>query len=161
MRTPPPVVTEHPLDAPESQELIGELNAELLSTNPDPNEHFFALSAEQVAPGTGAFVVAWLDGVAVGCGAFRMIDATTAEIKRMFVRPAGRGSRIGAAILAELERRARVAGASRVALETSERLTAAVALYRRAGFTPCACWGEYAAAPDSSCYEKPLRRLPS
>jgi GNAT superfamily N-acetyltransferase len=99
-------------------------------------------------------VVAWLDARPVACGAFRLIDDATAEIKRMFVRPAARGHKIGAAVLHELETRAIAQGATRLALETGPRLAPALGLYGKAGFTPCGCWGEYAQAADSVCFEK-------
>jgi putative acetyltransferase len=34
-----------------------------------------------------AFVVAYTDGVACGCGALRPLTETTAEIKRVYARP--------------------------------------------------------------------------
>ena len=149
------VVDEHPLAADESQRLIAELNADLLSAAPPDERQFFDLTDDQVSKGSGQFVLAWLDGEPVGCGAFRLIDSGTAEIKRMFVRPSARGNRIGAALLHDLETRAAAAGATRLALETSARLTEALALYRAAGFSPCECWGEYADA-GSTCLDKPL-----
>lgn len=149
------VVADHPLAADESQQLIAELNTDLLSAAPPDEHQFFDLTADQVSGGSGQFVVAWLDGEPVGCGAFRLIGSGTAEIKRMFVRPSARGSRIGAALLHDLETRAAAAGATRLALETSARLTDALALYRSAGFSPCACWGEYADA-GSTCLGKPI-----
>lgn len=148
------VLAEHPLDASESLQLIAELNTELLATSAPEERHFFALDASQVAAGSGQFVVAWLDGQPVACGAFRFIGDGTAEVKRMFVRPTARGHRIGAAILHELETRAIAAGATRLALETGARLAPALALYDKAGFTPCGCWGDYAEAVDSVCFEK-------
>jgi ribosomal protein S18 acetylase RimI-like enzyme len=45
-----------------------------------------------------------------------------------------RGLGLGARLLAELERRARMAGARIVQLETNCALTEAIALYRRSGY---------------------------
>lgn len=150
----PLVVAEHPLDHPLALELIGELNAELEASTPGP--HFFSLDPDDVAPGAGAFVVAWLDGAPVGCGAVRLIGDGTAEVKRMYVRPAGRGARIGAAVLYELERRARALGADRMALETGPGLDAALGLYATFGFESCPPFGPYACSPASICIAKPL-----
>ncbi|MBI5087543.1 MAG: GNAT family N-acetyltransferase, partial [Actinobacteria bacterium] len=93
------VIALHPLSAPESQSLIAELDAQLIEVESPGEHHFFELSDEQVAPGSGEFVIAWLDGAPVGCGAYRSIGNGTAEIKRMFVRPAARGHKVGAAVL--------------------------------------------------------------
>ena len=82
------------------------------------------------------------------------VIVSPAEVKRMWVRPAARGASIGTAVLAELERRAIALGATRLALETADHLEAAVAIYERAGFTRCPCWGEYACSDSSICFEK-------
>ncbi len=150
------VVVEHALAAIESQGLIDELNADLVASSGPDEQMFFSLGAEEIAAGSGQFLVAWLDGQAVGCGAFRMLGNGTAEMKRMYVQPAVRGHRIGAAVLHELEARAIAAGATRLVLETGHRLSGALALYSRAGFTRCTCWGEYADSVHSLCLEKPV-----
>lgn len=154
----PVVVTDHPVTDSVSVELINELDAELVAAGPGTN--FLTLLPHEVAPGVGAFVVAWLDGVPVGCGAVRRLDAERAEIKRMYVRAGGRGTKVGAALLHELERRAVDIGAESLVLETGPAQVAALALYRRVGFVACACWGEYAQSPTSHCFEKRLDRLP-
>jgi GNAT superfamily N-acetyltransferase len=46
----------------------------------------------------GRLLVARLDDNPVGVGALKPVDDTTAEIKRMYVRPAARGLRVGHAI---------------------------------------------------------------
>jgi len=146
------VIADHPLSDPISRQLIAELDAHLASF---PGNHFLVLDEADVAPSTGAFLLARLDGEPVGCGAIRLFDdGRSAEVKRMWVRPAARGASIGTAVLAELERRAIALGATRLALETADHLEAAVAIYVRAGFTRCPCWGEYACSDSSICFEK-------
>src|SRR5258708_14954954 len=73
------------LASPDAARLIGALNAELTRTFPEPGATHFSLSDAQVVAGDGAFLVAYLDDVAVGCGAVRRLDETTAEIKPMYV----------------------------------------------------------------------------
>jgi len=46
--------------------------------------------------------------------------------------------------------------AAREVLETGVLQGAAIALYRRAGFTAIDCWGEYASSPTSLCFGKDL-----
>jgi GNAT superfamily N-acetyltransferase len=144
----------------DAQQLIGRLNAELAAMYDDPGANHFTLHAEQVEPGSGGFYVADLDGAAVGCGAFRMLDdraTRRAEIKRMYVDPAARGHKVGAGLLAYLELDARRAGATELVLETGPRQHEALGLYRRHGFVDCPCWGEYLDTPDTSrCLSKPL-----
>ena len=122
--------------------LIPKLNAELSAVYPEPGANHFGLLPEDVAPGRGAFLVAYRDDRPVGCGAVRLIDSATAELKRMFVEPELRGEGIGRAFVDALEAEARRLGARRVVLETGIRQTAAMALYTRCGFAPIPLYGE-------------------
>ena len=61
---------------------------------------------ESLAPPAGVFVLARLDGVAVGCGGFRRFADGVAEIKRMYVVPEARRRGVATALLADLETRA-------------------------------------------------------
>jgi GNAT superfamily N-acetyltransferase len=127
--------------------LIRALNEELEERYPEEGANHFELSAEEVAEGRGAFLVAYLEGEPVGCGAVRMISPRECEIKRMYVVPAGRGRGIGGKILHELECVARQPGAKRLVLETGVRQPEAIAMYRRAGFKEIPLFGEYADTP--------------
>jgi ribosomal protein S18 acetylase RimI-like enzyme len=51
-------------------------------------------------------------------------------------------------------------GVQHLVLETGVHQVAAIALYRRAGFTPINCWGEYASSPTSICFRKDLAETP-
>jgi GNAT superfamily N-acetyltransferase len=102
-------------------------------------------------------VVAYVGGAPVGCGAVRRLEGGDAELKRMYVDPSRRGRGIGRALLAALEAEARALGARRLVLETGIRQTAALALYRNAGFVEIPAFGEYVASPGTSvCLAKPL-----
>ena len=72
----------------------------------------------------------------------------------MWVRPAARGRGVGRALLAALEDEARARGVTRMKLETGDRQPEAVAMYLRAGYARCACWGAYAEAHDSVCFTR-------
>ena len=111
--------------------MITALNAELAATFPEPGANHFSLSHTQVAPGDGAFLIAYLGDAAVGCGAVRRIDDSTAELKRMYVDPSVRGRGIGRELIAALENEARQLGAVRVVLETGTRLSRAIRMYER------------------------------
>lgn len=153
-----------PLESQAAAALIAALNREISAIYPEDGATHFRLDAREVEPGRGAFLVARLGGRACGCGAVRSLGAGTAEIKRMYVAPEARGRGIGTALLRALEAEARALGAARLVLETGERQRDAVALYRRAGFTDRARFGEYARSPFSLCMEKvlaPARIVPA
>jgi putative acetyltransferase len=139
-----------------AQALIAALNAELDERYPEEGANHFRLDPHEVTEGNGAFYLAFAGDTPVGCGAVRRIDAGTAEIKRMYVAPAGRGGGIGRRILDILETEARRLGARRLVLETGERQPEALALYRRAGFAEIPLFGEYIGSPLSVCMEKHL-----
>lgn len=143
-------------EAPTALILIAALNAELADRYPDEGANHFHLDAEQVGPGRGAFLVAWIDGAAVGCGAVRLLAQRDAEIKRMYVAPKFRGRGIARELLSALEAEARRLGGTRVALETGERQPEALALYERAGFMRIPPFGEYVDSPLSVCMAKDL-----
>jgi putative acetyltransferase len=148
------------LTSPTALELISALNAELSGMYPEPGATHFALDPAQVAMGRGAFLVAYRDKTAVGCGAMRLIDPATAELKRMYVIPTLRGAGIGWRLLLALEAEAVRLGAERLVLETGVRQTDALALYGRCGFEPIPLYGEYCLSPDTSiCLGKRLSAL--
>jgi putative acetyltransferase len=144
------------LDSPVALALIDALDAELYARYPEPGANHFELDAQEVIETNGAFLVAYVDGRPVGCGAVRCIGAGAAEVKRMYVRPDARSRGLGRALLGELEMIARELGAVRLVLETGERQGEALALYRRAGFAPIERFGCYADSALSVCLGKPL-----
>jgi putative acetyltransferase len=153
----PITITRARLTDDASRALIGALNAELSATYPEPGATHFGLDEAEVSGARGAFLVAHLDGAPVGCGAVRLIDAETGELKRMYVSPGVRGKGVGRRLVAALEDEARTLGARRLVLETGTRQTAALALYRATGFDPIPLYGEYEQSPETSvCLGKDL-----
>jgi len=145
------------LTADVSRVLIASLNAELKGVYSDPGATHFHLDAEEVADGRGTFLVVYREGTPVGCGALRLLDAETAELKRMYVSPTVRGRGLGRRLVAALEAEARALGIRRLVLETGIWQAAALALYRATGFHPIPLYGEYCLSPETSvCLGKDL-----
>jgi len=149
-------IAAEPFDSEDARRLIAALDAGLAELYPPEQRFGPNLKAHHLEDGRGAFVVARAGGRAVGCGAIRLLDPTTAEAKRMYVEPDRRGKGVGGAVLAGLENAARQLGVRRLVLETGIYQDAALSFYRRAGFTQIDCWGEYASSPTSVCLEKRL-----
>lgn len=90
--------------------------------------------ANTPATEAGTFLIARLHGRAVGCGALRVLDADTGEIRRMWVAPETRGLGLSRRLLAALEGHARELRMTRVRLDTNRVLTQAQSLYRNMGY---------------------------
>lgn len=111
----------------------------------------------------GAFFVGYRDDVAVATGAWRLRSDVTAlgrsasaEIKRMYVVPAGRGLGLARAMLAHLEDTAREAGADVMILETGTEQPEALALYASSGYEPIPGFGYYRRSPLNRCLARHL-----
>ena len=94
------------------------------------------------APPHGAlFLARDPGGEPVGCVALRaMAEPGCAEMKRLYVAPAGRGAGLGTALVRVVLEAARDAGHHEVRLDTLPEMTEALALYRRAGFEEIAAY---------------------
>jgi GNAT superfamily N-acetyltransferase len=102
----------------------------------------------------GVLVVAYVDDVPAGCGAFRPFGAS-AEVKRMYVAPPFRGRGVARAILAFVEAEAARRGYAHGVLETGTNQPEAVALYVSCGWTAIAAYAPFNDA-TSFCFEKTL-----
>lgn len=74
--------------------------------------------AQKYAPPNGKLLVALEDGTVLGMVAYHRHSPTRCEMKRLYVRPACRGRKIGQSLIAELLRRARQAGYWEMVLDT-------------------------------------------
>ena|SRR5687768_3325719 len=115
-----------------------------------------ATDPQQYEGAGGCVVLASVGADVIGCGAFRLFDAGTVEMKRMFVRSDYRGRGIARRILAELEREARARGCTAAVLETGTRQPEAIALYITCGYEPIERYGGYAHYSRSVCFRKQL-----
>lgn len=103
-----------------------------------------------------ARMVAYMDGKAVGCGAWKKKDDQTAEIKRIFVSKDFRRQGVASALIEALERDVAAHGYTRAILETARTTDDSAALYHKLGFREIAYYGSPAGAENCRCFEKML-----
>ena len=94
------------------------------------------------APPRGRLLLARVAGQAAGCVALRALDSETAELKRLFVRPAHRHAGLGRMLTEAALEEARKLGYARVRLDTVASMREATALYRALGFQDIAAYRE-------------------
>jgi putative acetyltransferase len=139
------------------RELVEHLNAHMLPLS--PLEFQFKMTVEQMAePETTVFVARDEDGKAVGCGALKMHEDGTGELKRMFTRPEVRGKRVGSALVDAIVGLANAKNVSRLVLETGTGpgFAGACRLYENSGFTRCGVVLDYPDSEYSAFFEKRL-----
>ena len=92
----------------------------------------------EFAPPRGALLLVWVDDVLAGCCAMRALDDSdhigSAEMMRLYVRPAFRGLGLGKNLAQEILYCAAQAGYACVLLDTLDSIEAARQLYEDLGF---------------------------
>ena len=99
----------------------------------DPARSISAHAGELMPP-NGLVLVAYLRERPVGCGALKIRENSTGEIKRMWVAPRTRGLGLGQRLLEALEFHAREARVVILHLETNRSLIEAIQMYRDCGY---------------------------
>jgi len=102
------------------------------------------------------YLVAYLGGQALACGALRPVDQATAEVRRMYVHRDHRRLGLARAVLQQLEQEAQRLGYERLVLETGYKQLPAMRLYEAMGFRKIAPFGEYVGDPTSVCFGRTL-----
>lgn len=143
-------------DAPDVRALVHAQQEEMRGLYEGEADIGPTREAEMFVEPHGVFLVVRDGGRAVACGGICRFDDTRAELKRMYVLPAARGSGLGRQVLVELEAEARRLGYSGVVLETGDKQPEALGLYRSSGYDPIPCYPPYDSRALSLCFEKRL-----
>lgn len=94
--------------------------------------------AEKYTAPNGELLVAIDDNDTVlGMVAYYQHSDTRCEMKRLFVRPEGRGHALGDQLIVEIMDHAKKSGYTEMVLDTIEPLKAAIYLYKKHGFLEC------------------------
>lgn len=145
-------IQEADVNSPEARQLLGELNSVLEALTGASGAKSFA--AQDVQGPRAAFLIARVDGAPMGCGAFREVSDSAAELKRVYARPNQVG--VGNAVLVALEERATGLGYRELILEARRVNRRAVGFYLRHGYVPCENYGRYAGHSEAICFCKRL-----
>jgi GNAT superfamily N-acetyltransferase len=152
--TETPAFERRRYDDPVVDELVAELQEEYVIRYGSRDDT--PVDAAQFAAPDGCFLVARLDGVAVGCVGLRRHDAERVEVKRMFVRRPYRGRGLARALVRASEDEARRLGYRVVLIESGTAQPEAMALYESSGYLPTPGFGYYQDSPLNRCYAKSL-----
>jgi putative acetyltransferase len=140
-------------DDPRAEDVRRLLEAHLAFANShSPPEDVHALDIDDLLDPAVTFLSFRRNGVLLGVGALKQLDAGHCELKSMHTTEAARGHGIGRAMVDQLIGLARDRGLHRVSLETGSMaaFAPARALYASAGFTPCGPFGDYNPSRNST-----------
>lgn len=99
-------------------------------------------------------VIVYENNFAISCGALKVYDKNTMEIKRMFTLEKHRGIGIASLVLSELEKWTSDLSYKKCVLETGMKQPEAIRLYEKNGYILIPNYGQYAEVENSRCFQK-------
>jgi GNAT superfamily N-acetyltransferase len=156
------VVGTVPFADPRVQRLVEEVQAHYVVIYGGRDDS--PVDPAEFEPPHGLFALGTVEGQEVAMGGWRLRPdltevfdgARAAEIKRMYVAPAGRRKGYARGVLTFLEDTARGAGADLLVLETGTMQPDAIALYEANGYLPTVRFGHYADSELARYFAKRL-----
>ena len=143
-----------PYDHPVAQHLVEQVQEEYVQRY--GGRDAAVVEAAEFLPPRGIFLVAEVDGEAIGCGAWRVLSPGVAEIKRVYVVPGFRRRGLAQIIVAALEDGVARSGHGSLVLNTGQEQPEALALYAALGYRPIDGYGIYACSPGAVFLGKDL-----
>jgi len=150
----PLVLRAVPYDDPVAEYLIEQVQLEYVERY--GGRDAAVVDPAEFRPPRGLFLVADVDGVPAGCGAWRLHAPAAVEIKRVYVEPGFRRRGLARVLVEELENTAAQAGHAAVVLNSGARQPEALALYDRLGYRPIPGYGIYARSREGRFLGKDL-----
>ncbi|MFG2040724.1 GNAT family N-acetyltransferase [Dactylosporangium sp. NPDC048998] len=142
------LIEQRPSGDSEVIALVVDQQVELRARDGGREGHVYAVDP------AARYLVAVVGGDAVACGALLAIDIDTAEVTRLYVRPAYRGCGLARRMLAALEDLAASRGHRVLRLEAGVTAPEAISLFLAAGYRPIPRFGRYVKYEASRCFEK-------
>ena len=133
------------------QQLVTLLDAELAIRDGDDHAFYQQFNGIETL---NHVIVAYDNGQAVGCGAFKALNKKQIEIKRMFVLTAARKKGYATAILKALETWAAEIGFNEAILETGKAQIEALSFYPKQGYVIIPNFTPYENIKNSVCFQK-------
>ena len=133
--------------------LIHQLDDNLAQKNGEKNTFFKKFNQVDKI---NHVIIIFKNEIPIGCGAFKIYNEQTVEIKRMFVDINNRKRGFATTILNELTNWANELGFHYAVLETGDKMTEAINLYLKEGFEIIPNYPPYDEEPTSRCFKKKL-----
>lgn len=103
----------------------------------DLDKELADIAEKYTAPNGELLVAIDEKGIVLGMVAYYQHSDTRCEMKRLYVRLAGRGYALGDRLIESIMDRAKASGYKEMVLDTIEPLQAAIHLYKKHGFVEC------------------------
>lgn len=133
--------------------LIHQLDDDLAQKNGEKNNFFKQFNQVDKI---NHVIIIFKNEIPIGCGAFKIYNEQTVEIKRMFVDVNNRKRGFATTILNELTNWANELGFHYAILETGDKMIEAINLYLKEGFEIVPNYPPYDKEPTSRCFKKKL-----
>ena len=142
-------LTKGNLDKLEVISLLQDHLDQMAGTAPPESRHALDLSGLQQP--SVHFYTAWSGAQLAGCGAFKQLDATHAEVKSMKTASTFLRQGVAQTLLRHIVAQAKSMGIERLSLETGSMafFDPARAMYSSFGFTECSPFASYKEDPNS------------